>query len=217
MSSLPTDDDPVLQLIENIKAGKDVERSFADLHKKFFRPVLSFFQRRGFTSEEAHDLTQETFLRVFHGMEGFRGDSRFERWLFEIAGNIYRNEIRRRRTEKRNAVELPLEAGLDRDNPSGQKTFDPVDPDPGALAAIEERERLESLRAAVQELPAQMRHVCELRFLQGRKYREIAVQLKISIETVKAHLHQARKRLIAKFGDDFLKKAGITEEQGSES
>ena len=63
------------------------------------------------------------------------------------------------------------------------------------------RERSARLRSALQELPPQMRTCCVLRYVRGLKYQEIATVMKISIETVKAHLHQARKRLIEKLGD----------------
>lgn len=193
-------DDPILRLVAKIKSGEDVEGSYAELHRKFFRPLLSFFQNKGFPSEEARDLTQEVFLRVFKSIDTFRQESRFERWLFEIAANIRKNELRWRGAEKRDGYEQSLDAVVEKDDSAGLKAIELVDPRPGTLDVMQARERQELLHTALRELPPQMRHVCDLRYLGQRKYQEIADLLGISIETVKAHLHQARKRLTAKLG-----------------
>ncbi|HSK74879.1 MAG TPA: sigma-70 family RNA polymerase sigma factor [Thermoanaerobaculia bacterium] len=211
------EDDPILPLVRKFQAGQDVDEIFTEIHTRFYRPLRSFFMNLGFSPEDAEDLTQTTFIRVLNGMEGFRGDARFGRWLFGIAANIYKNEVRRRRTEKRKALEISIEGMADQEDPSGKRAFEPVDPGPGVDEVLGDRERLAVLHAAFGELPPQMRHVCHLRFIEERKYREIAVLLKISIETVKAHLHQARRRLTAKLGEDFTGGAGLPEGQGSET
>jgi RNA polymerase sigma-70 factor (ECF subfamily) len=200
VSTPPADHDEVLQWVENLLTGVDQEKSFQKLHRRFFPSIRSFFQRRGFSLEESNDLTQDVFLRVFKGIASFRRESRFERWLFEIAANVWRNELRRMGAEKRDGYEQSLDAAVEGDDPSGRSAIEPVDPNPGVLDVIQARERHEGLSAALRELPPQMRHVCELRYVQQRKYQEIADVLKISIETVKAHLHQARKRLMTQLG-----------------
>ena len=72
------------------------------------------------------------------------------------------------------------------------------DRDSAEMPQVIKGEQLAAFRAALQELPDQMRRCCLLRYEKGLKYQEIAVVMKISIETVKAHLHQARKRLAAR-------------------
>jgi RNA polymerase sigma-70 factor (ECF subfamily) len=69
------------------------------------------------------------------------------------------------------------------------------DPAPDPLDQVIRRQQRSALREALQELPPQMRTCCALRYERGLKYEEIARVMKISIETVKAHLHQGRKRL----------------------
>jgi len=192
--------DPTPYLIEQIQKGVDVEensRKLFDLHNK---KVIGFFRRRGFSEEESRDLTQEVFSRVFNAIDTFRREARFERWLFEIALNLYRNEIRRRRAEKRDALEVSIDETPEDDGNPGSRV-ELVSKEQSALETIVERERRSALRTAFQKLPAKMRHCCELRYLQGLKYHEIATVMKISIETVKAHLHQARKRLIDELGN----------------
>src|SRR5687768_11300054 len=80
-----------------------------ELFRQYYRPVLAFFARRGFSAEESRDLAQETFLRVYKNWASFRGESSEVTWLFQIATNLYRNTIRSRSALKRDRQEVPLE------------------------------------------------------------------------------------------------------------
>jgi RNA polymerase sigma-70 factor, ECF subfamily len=195
----PVNDDSLLDLIRQIQAGIRVEENFEKLFRKFRPLVHSFFLRKGFSVDESKDLTQEVFLRVFKGIDTFRGESRFERWLWEIADHIYLNDIRRRKTEKRHGIEQSLDATVESDDGSSP-ALEIAAPDLSPEEEVFQRQSLKDLRAAFQDLPDQMRRCCILRYEKGLKYQEIAVVMKISIETVKAHLHQARKRLTARLG-----------------
>jgi RNA polymerase sigma-70 factor (ECF subfamily) len=192
-------DDPVLRLVEEIQAGIRVEENFGELFRRFSPAVRSFYLRKRFPPQEASDLTQDVFLRVFKKIGTFRRESRFERWLWEIVTNIYFNEIRRRKTEKRSGFEVPLETNSHEESgPAPVSSIPDDEPSPEEFLLM--RENVEKLRAAIQSLPDQMRRCCLLRYQQGLKYKDIANVMKISIETVKAHLHQARKRLIDELG-----------------
>lgn len=192
--------DDILETIEEIQAGIRVEENCEKIYKRFRSRVRSFFLNKGFSSQESDDLTQDVFLRVFKSIDTFRRESRFERWLWEITGHIYSNEIRRRRTEKRDAPEQSLDAVTETEEGSAPAL---AIPSPG-LSPEEEvvrSERSKALHAALKDLPDQMRRCCILRYERGFKYKEIAYIMGISIETVKAHLHQARKRLMDLLGE----------------
>ena len=197
LRSEPVERDPILELIARIQAGAHVEESSEKLFRRFRPSVQSFFARKGFSTEDGRDLTQEVFLRVFKGIDTFRRESRFERWLWEIAAHIYFNEVRRRRTEKRDGLETSLDTPVETDDGVSPAPGIPTS-DPSPEEQVIKGEQLAAFRAALQELPEQMRRCCLLRYEQGLKYQEIAIVMKISIETVKAHLHQARKRLAAR-------------------
>jgi RNA polymerase sigma-70 factor (ECF subfamily) len=186
-------------------ATGDVER-FRALYVRHYSQVVRFFRVRGFAGDASRDLAQETFARVFRGIRAFRGESRFETWLFKIAINVYLNELRSRKV-KRSTQEMSLElavpgegvlpsaASEDESNESVLVT-DPalVDRESGALETVLAAERMRMLGEALNDLPPQMRQ-CVLLRLQDLKYEEIAVAMRISIQTVRSQLHEARVRL----------------------
>lgn len=193
-------DDDILKIVEEIQAGIRVEENCEKLYKRFRSRVRSFFLSKGFSPQESDDLTQDFFLRVFKSIDTFRRESRFERWLWEIRAHIYSNEIRRRRTEKRDAPEQSLDAVTETEEGSAPALAIPSSA-PSPEDEVVRSERSKAFHAALKGLPDQMRRCCILRYERGFKYKEIAYIMGISIETVKAHLHQARKRLMDLLGD----------------
>lgn len=166
------------------------------LFLRYRRAVHGFFAKRGFPEPDARELTQEVFLRVFQNIDTLRREAAADAWLRRITVNIWKNEIRRRRTLKRDATE----ASLDAEREAGQEAIDealaagsarPPDPLEAALAA----EEIAAVRACVEELAPRMRRCLELHAFQERPYQEVATLLQVSIETVKSHLHQARQQV----------------------
>jgi RNA polymerase sigma-70 factor (ECF subfamily) len=196
----PLDDDPSRLLVELIQAGTGVEANFGRLHELHARRIRNFFLQRGFSKDEAEDLTQDVFFRVFRGIASFRLESGFKTWLFEIADHVYQNELRRRGAGKRKGWETSFETG-GQDEDGKPAAIEPPPSEPRALKDVLDREQAEALSRAIQDLPEQMRTCFLLRYSQGRKYKEIAVIMKISIDTVKAHLFQAKKRLRLELAD----------------
>ncbi len=185
------------RLIRDLQAGNDKERNFRKLFNRFYSSVYHFFANRGIPAEDSHDLTQDTFIRVYDGIGGFRWDSRFETWLFRIAGNVRFNYWRNRRTQKRDdrGKVVPLSDLEERGHEISNDG--PQEPPSGSgkpLDDVLEREQFEMVRDAIEELPPQMRR-CMVLQQRGLKVREIADLMKVSVNTVKAHAHQARKRL----------------------
>jgi RNA polymerase sigma-70 factor (ECF subfamily) len=190
-------DDPnesVRSIIERLQAADSPrEEDFRRLFDLFYPRLVHFFARRGFAPQDCLDLTQETFLGIYRGIGSFRRDSRFETWLFSIATNAYRKRLRRGVAGKREGQEVPLE-------PAGNT---PPAPESPADEEMLRRERSRRLREAVEKLPEQMRRCLVLRVYQEMKYREIAALMRLSPETVKVHLFQARKRLREELGPYF--------------
>jgi RNA polymerase sigma-70 factor, ECF subfamily len=191
--------EPVQQIIERLQSGASREEDFRRLFDLYSPRVHQFFLHRGFPPQDCLDLTQETFLGIYRGIGAFRRDSRFETWLFTIAANAYRKRLRARATAKRAARETGLEDG----EGGGEIAIPAADGAvPGEGLLRKERSRL--LREAIEKLPAQMRRCLLLRVDQEMSYREIAEVLRLSPETVKVHLFQARRRLREELGPYFL-------------
>lgn len=194
--------DPSLWLIEQIQAGIDPEENLRRLHELHYRRVVNFFLRKGFSPEESRDLTQDVFLRVFRGIGGFRRESRFERWLFEIANNVLGNEMRRWSDYP---ADDPREDTKTPTSGSGEPVVQVTDPPKGdgdsELDEAVDEERLWTLRQALAELPPRVRLCCELRYVRGYKDKEIATLMKVTTQTVKAYLQQAREHLKMRLTD----------------
>jgi RNA polymerase sigma-70 factor (ECF subfamily) len=180
-----------------------MENEFRKLVDELYRPVLNFFARKGVAQEQRADLAQETFLRAYRGYEHFRGDAKIRTWVFRIARNVWNNSVRDQHAAKREGQEVSLDGVAEADQQIPQNrvfTIEGGKEDP--LGELLDQERKQLLEAALDSLPLQMKY-CVLLRLQDLKYREIAAIQKISIETVKAHLFQARKRLKEALGEYF--------------
>ena len=127
-------------------------------------------------------------------------------WIFQIARNIASNEIRSRRTSKRGATEVPFEETCRVEDDGVMRECIQADGRVGGtpLEDLLVTERAKILHEAMESLPPQMRRCVRLRVEQDLKYREIAAVLGISIDTVKAHLFQARQLLKDKLSGHFL-------------
>jgi len=183
-----------------IQARVDSEQAFRQLFRRFYPALIGFFVRRGFSEEESRDLAQESFIGVFRGIERFRGQVRFEHWLFQIAANVWRNELRRRSTTKRGGKQLAPKI----DDPSAERVHDATaSKSPNPLRAVLDQERLTMVRSAMRGLPAQMRRCLLLRSTAEMSYREIAETLRLSVPTVKTHLAEGRRRLRLQLSEEF--------------
>lgn len=175
--------------------AKTLEVGFRQAFCDHYQSIYFYFAHQGMPEDECHDLTQETFLRVYKSMETLRHGERLQGWLFQIAANVWRNELRRRSADKRNVREVSLdqaieqgETALGNDSWGGPSAHSPLN---DAVAS----ETVKRLRQAAKEFPPQMFRCFLLRFDQGLKYREIAAVMQVSIETVKSQLGEARRRL----------------------
>ncbi len=185
--------------IAEFQRGVDRERNFRILFDVYYEPTRHFLARRVSSPEDRLDLTQETFLRVYRGLEGYRGEAQFGTWVFRIAFNTYLKWLRRAKADDKGPDAVKgsedLEGAWDDDQPVAVATRE------SPLDQVLQRERRLVLRRAIEELPEQMRRCTELRIYHDLSYREIAVVMRRSIETVKVHLFQARKKLKGSFDD----------------
>jgi RNA polymerase sigma-70 factor (ECF subfamily) len=192
-AAAPVDSRPVAetQFIERLKQGEAA--AFELLVAERSGEIYGLLYRLTENAEEARDLTQETFLRAFQSIGGFRGDADLRTWIYRIAINQARNRWRWWRRRRRDStVSLDSPDGL-----YGQplhatlRAEQTISPEQETLA--HERERV--LRAALQGLRRAYREAVILRDIEGFSYQEIAVTLKIGVGTVKSRLSRGREAL----------------------
>ena len=196
------DCDPIARAVADFQAGIEREKSFRLLVDQFYQPVRGFFSRRVFSPDDCLDLTQETFLGLYRGLEGFRAEARFEFWLFRIAQTTYLKWLRTRKRRPEPGLQ-DLGSGGETSSTGSEDHQPVVVTRETQLREVLKKEQLEMLRLAITGLPDRMRKCVLLRVYQDRSYREIAEFQEVSIETVKAHLFQARKKLKEMLQTDF--------------
>lgn len=164
------------------------EKAYRELIAIYQRPVFSLAMRMLRGAEDAEDVTQETFVRVFRSLDRYDSSRPFAAWIFTIAARLSIDHLRRRRLRP-----VPL---TQRDPDSGdERTLDVPDPSPGpeTLASFEEEER--RTQDLIDTLPPHYRIVVMLRHQQDLSYEEIAEALELPLGTVKARIHRARALL----------------------
>lgn len=138
--------------------------------------------------EDAADCLQETMLKAWRAIKSYRGECSLSSWLYRIASTVCLDFLRK---QKR----LPQTESTDE---LAEEGFSPVDESPTPDEAILKAESADSIRAAIDSLPGDMRTVIILYALQGLPYEEIADTMNTSVGTVKSRLNRARQK-IAKF------------------
>ena len=185
----------IVRAVRDFQRGADREKNFEIVFRHFRPRIERFLASRVFSPDERLDLTQAIFLRIYKGLEGYRGEGSLEGWVLHVAFNVYR-KWRDHQPGGRHAVpEVPFEESPGAPEPSPAAQFSSPSATASPLDRIVRQERLEALRGAIGELPPKQRLCVELRVYQERSLQEIAAALRISPETVKAHLFQARQRL----------------------
>lgn len=168
--------------VEELRRGVRVEENARLLHDLYFPRLRAYFARRVRASQDVLDLTQETFIKIYSNIGGYRGDSRFSTWVFAIARNALLKWRARRAPEEAAGDAPPSDA-------------EPATTEPDPEARTGERERQALLRRAIGLLPPRQRQCMVLRVVHGLSYEQIATVMGISINSVKAHLNQGRTQL----------------------
>ena len=173
--------------MEQLIAGR--EAALNDLMERHATPLFHFLCRMVGNEDDANDLAQETFARVFRARASFRTSEKFSAWLFTIAANLARNHFRWR--SRHPNVSLEAETGeAEQTLGSTLPANDPA-PNEQALAA----ERAEVVRTAVGKLPEDLREAIVLCEWEERSVAEAAVILEATPKAVESRLYRARQIL----------------------
>jgi RNA polymerase sigma-70 factor (ECF subfamily) len=163
------------------------ERAFGELVRRYDNRLVNFVYRTVGDRERAQDLVQETFVRVYRHLHRFDQSKKFSTWIYTIASNLAKNELRNR---SRNPLVLfqTLKQNWDADHRPLEWEDTQFKPDD----LFRKRFLREKVEAAVDQLPEHHRMVFVLRELQGKTYEEIAEITGCNLGTVKSRLNRAR-------------------------
>ena len=173
--------------MERLAAGHDA--ALNDLMERHATPVFHFLCRMVGNEDDASDLAQETFVRVFRARASFRTNEKFSTWLFTIAANLARNHFRWR--SRHPDVSLEIETG-EAEQTLGS-TLPANDPAPNEQALT--TERAEVVRAAVGKLPEDLREAIVLCEWEELSVAEAAEILETTPKAVESRLYRARQIL----------------------
>ena len=176
-------------LLEATRAGD--EDAFAELVGRYRNQITSYIYRMTNDYEEAVDLAQETFVRLYRAAGRYQTTHAFSTYLYRIATNLAISELRKRK--RRRLVSL---TGLLNPGDGGEAVdFNPADERPLQDVNLVETERREAISRAISTLPEKYRAPLVLRDVQGKSYDEIAAILATSEGTVKSRINRARNFL----------------------
>jgi RNA polymerase sigma-70 factor (ECF subfamily) len=172
-------------LVTRILAGE--RDRFTDLVKRYEKRVINYVYRITHRYEEAHDLAQEIFVKVFLALDRYDSKYQFSTWLFRIAQNSAIDALR-----KKSVMEVPISRQADDENPNDREFADGgVSP----YRAMSNKQLGAAIDLAVKKLPADYRELIQLRHFAELSYEEIATMKKLPLGTVKNKLFRARNLL----------------------
>lgn len=171
------------------EAAEGNERAFTELVGRYRSRVVNLVSRLLNDREASDDISQEVFVRVFLHRKNYRRGAKFSTWLFTIAANLAKNEIRRRK-RRRNWTSLDeLQEQL---HDSSLQLMDPKGNREAEVDALQVRGLV---GAAITTLPERYRLALVLRDIEGLAYEEIAQVLRIPGGTVRSRINRARLML----------------------
>ena len=173
------------ELIAEFQQGN--EGAFTELVMRFKDPLTNFAYRFMGDWDECYDIVQETFIRVYRGRHSYKPIAKFSTWIYTIASNLAKNELRNR---SRNP--LVLFQTIRRNWEDDDRPLQFEDPGTRPDDLFRKHHLREVVEDAVQKLPSHHRNVFVLRELEGKSYEEIAEITSTNLGTVKSRLNRAR-------------------------
>jgi len=171
------------------EAAEGNERAFTELVNRYKSRVVNLVSRLLNDREASDDISQEVFVRVFLHRKNYRRGAKFSTWLFTIAANLAKNEIRRRK-RRRNWTSLDEMQETLRDS-----SLQLMDPRANREGDVEVRQLQGIVGAAIATLPERYRVALALRDIEGLAYEDIAQVLRIPGGTVRSRINRARLML----------------------
>lgn len=172
------------ELISRFQNGDNY--AFDLLVKRYKNPLLNFIYRFIGDQTDAEDILQETFLRLYKNKHYYKEVAKFSTWIYTIAGNLAKTELRKRR--RRKFFSISQYSGDDKDFEIPDHTSNP---EKETNTQITDH----IIQAAIDKLSPKFKQVIILRDIQGFAYEEISEMLEVPLGTVKSRVNRARLKL----------------------
>ncbi len=186
-------EEKILSIIREVRDGN--VNAFEAIVREYEKNVYNIALRMSGSREDALDISQEAFLKAYHALESFRGDSKFSVWLYRIVSNTCLDFLRERK--RRAEVSLSVE---DDEGESAQREIPDESLSPERL--YERRSTREAVQRGLMSLPEDQRKILLLREIQGFSYEEIGRVLSLESGTVKSRIFRARRKLCEFLAED---------------
>ncbi len=171
------------------RAKNEDQRAFAELLRRYRRPVYHLVLKMVRNQEDAEDLTIEAFSKAFKNLPKFNPDFTFSTWLFRIATNNCIDFIRKKRLST-TSIDTTFQ-----DDGGDEMRMDIKDRDLNPQEVAIRDQKIALIRAIVTRLPPKYQVLVRLRYFDELSYEEIAGEIDAPLGTVKAQLHRARELL----------------------
>lgn len=184
------------QLIDAVRGGD--EEAFAEIVSRYRNPITNYLYRFLNDYEDAVDLAQETFVRVYFALDRYHTGFAFSTYIYRIATNLAISELRRRK--RRQILSL---TGLFQREDDEPAEFQPPDKRPLPDVELVESERDKTISKAIAALPPKYRVPILLRDIEGLSYDEIASIMGLGLGTTKSRINRGRGLLKEKLKGQF--------------
>lgn len=174
--------DPIESLIQRCLKGD--QAAWDLIVRQYWRKVFNVAYKFVGKHDEAEDLAQDIFLKIFKSLDTFDSRANFQTWLISVSRNLCIDHYRSVRKERET---------IDRDVDTNELA--PAAREPGPIAALEQADRVALLRKALAALPATLRTAVLMRDIQELSYQEIADKLRLPEGTVKSRINRGRTEL----------------------
>ena len=173
-------------LIEATRQGD--EAAFAEIMRRYRSPIVNFLYRFLNDYEEAVDLAQETFVRIYFAIDRYHTSFAFSTYIYRIASNLAISELRRRK--RRRVLSLTGLLGSNGDEEAAD--FQPADVRKLPDAGLVDDEQSRVIGRAIAALPEKYRLPLILRDIEGKSYEDVAAILELGLGTTKSRISRAR-------------------------
>lgn len=177
-------------LVERAQAGN--QQAFEQLMSKYQRKLNRLLSRLIRDHGDVEDVVQETFIKVYHALPSFRGESAFYTWVYRIGTNTAKNYLEARKRRAPTSTEFDANDAESFEDASQLQDINTPE------RVLQSKQIAQTVNAAMESLPEDLRNAIVLREIDGLSYEEIAEEMNCPIGTVRSRIFRAREAVAAR-------------------